>query len=245
MSAQVLVFKNSKVYWGPNDFSGQTNDASIDYGVEELPKHTSGDTTKILHPGLMNVSSKMGAFWQARTLPDGIEKIAFEAVGVESDAPFTLAPTDGADGEPALTFRAGLSSDPLGAQHGQLVRVDASFAARASRLVAGTILLPALSKVATGNGVARQLGAVSASQRLFVAMHVLALTGTSVALKVQSDDNSGMTTPVDRVSPAAFTAVGSAWAELDGPITDNWWRAQWTLVGTSFTALLVAGILNR
>jgi len=244
MSAQVLVFKNSKLYWGPHDFSGQTNDASIEYSVDELPKHASGDDTKILHPGVMSVSSKMGAFWQAQA-PAGIEKILFDAIGVETDAPFTLAPTDGADGEPALSYRAGVSSDPTSAQHGQLARVEAAFAARAARLVDGTILLPAISKVATGNGVARQLGAVAANQRLYVAMHILALVGTSVVLKVQSDDNGGMTTPIDRITSSAFTAVGSAWAELDGPITDDWWRATWTLVGTSFTALLVAGILNK
>jgi len=245
MSAQVLVFKNSKLYWGPNDWSGQTNDASIEFGVEELPKHASGDGTKIIHPGLMNVSAKMGAFWQAQLTPVGIEKLVFAGIGDEGDAPFTLAPVAGADGEAALTFRAGLVSDPTSAQHGQLARVEAAFAARASRLVDGTILADAVNRVATGNGVARQLGAASALKRLYVAMHVLAFVGTTLTLKVQSDDNSGMTTPVDRVTSSAFTTVGSAWAELDGPITDDWWRATWTFTGTSFTALLVAGILNR
>ena len=245
MSAQVLVFKNSKVYWGAHDLSGQMNDASIDYSVEELTKHVSGDGTKIVHPGLMAVSSKLGVFWHAQAAPAGIEKTLFQAIGDEADAPFTLAPIAGADGEAALTFRAGLSSEPISGPHGQLARIDASFASRASRLVDGTILMPGTSRGATGNGVARQLGAIAANQRLYVAMHVLAFVGTTLTLEVQSDDNSGMTTPIDRVTSAPFTAVGSAWSELDGAITDDWWRATWTFTGTSFTALLVAGILNK
>ncbi len=245
MPAAVLVFKNSKVYFGPNDFSGQMNDTSMEYSVEELPKHVSGDVTKIVHPGLMNVAAKLGAFWRAQAVPSGIEELLFAEVGSEADAPFTLAPVAGADGEAALSFRAGLGNLSLPVQHGQLARVEGNFSARGARLVDGTILMPATNRTATGNGTAQQLGAVSAAQKLYVAMHVLAFVGTTLTLKVQSDDNAGVTTPLDRVTSAPFTAIGSAWAELDGPITDNYWRAAWTFTGTSFTALLVAGILNK
>ncbi len=130
--------------------------------------------------------------------------------------------------------------------HGQIAKAETSFAPLAGRLVDGTILLPAAARsAASGSGTGRQLGAPGASQRLFLACHVLAFSGTSLTLALESDDASGFPSPQERLTSVAFTGTGSDWKELDGPLTDSWWRAKWTFAGASFSALMIAGILTR
>ena len=102
-----------------------------------------------------------------------------------------------------------------------------------------------VARSATGNGAAFQLGTVSASKALHAALHVLDRTGTaSMTLKIQSDDNSGFTTPTDRISTfTAAAARGYQWGSVAGAITDDWWRCVYTITGTgTITFGVSAGI---
>lgn len=88
----------------------------------------------------------------------------------------------------------------------------------------------------TGTGTGQQLGAVASTKSVYAALHVFHVGGStpSLTVKIQSDDNSGFTTPVDRLTFAAKNAIGAEWVSA-GPaaITDTWWRAQWTVSGSS------------
>lgn len=98
-----------------------------------------------------------------------------------------------------------------------------------------------------GNSTGTQLGAVSASQRIWCAVHVLTAGGTStptLTVKIQSDDNSGFTSATDRITLSNFTAKGAQFSSLAGAVTDDHWRALWTVSGTnpSFQTRIMIGI---
>lgn len=98
----------------------------------------------------------------------------------------------------------------------------------------------------TGSSAGAQLGAVSATQRVWAAVHFLTAGGTtpSITVKVQSDNNSGFTSPTDRITFTAANAKGAQFGSTLGAITDDYWRATWTVSGTSpsFETRVLIGI---
>lgn len=113
-------------------------------------------------------------------------------------------------------------------------------------LIRGKRIHPtSVARSSTGNGTGYQLGAVSATQSLYAALHILDHTGTaSMTLKIQSDDNSGFTTPTDRITSfTAATARGYQWGSVAGAITDDYWRCVYTITGSgTITFGVSAGI---
>lgn len=79
------------------------------------------------------------------------------------------------------------------------------------------------------------LGAVSSTQKVWASLHVFTLSGTSpsITVKVQSDDNSGFSSPTDRITFTAATTRSGQWGSTAGAITDTYWRVNYTVSGTS------------
>ena len=89
---------------------------------------------------------------------------------------------------------------------------------------------------ASGNSTGVQLGAVGATEKCYVAIHCYAVSGTStptVTFKLQSDDNASFTSPTDRITFTDITAIGSDFQSVAGAITDDYWRLNYTISGTS------------
>lgn len=87
---------------------------------------------------------------------------------------------------------------------------------------------------ATGNGTGHNLGAVSATQRVYAGMHFLTRGGTtSTTVILESDDNSGFTSATTRATFTAATSRTAEWTSVAGAITDTWWRFRWTISGGS------------
>jgi hypothetical protein len=101
------------------------------------------------------------------------------------------------------------------------------------------------AKTGTFNGTARQLGAVTASQRIYAAIHATAKSAfTSAVFKLQSDDNSGFSSPTDRITFTTITDLTSQFTSLAGAITDDYWRIICSsFTGTSLTVYTAVGIL--
>lgn len=105
---------------------------------------------------------------------------------------------------------------------------------------------PGTARTATGTGTGLELGAVAAGDRLYAALHVLSVAGTtpSITARVESDDNSGFSSATTRLTFDASTAVGGQILRTDGSaITDTWWRMAWTISGTT-PSFLFAGALG-
>jgi hypothetical protein len=103
----------------------------------------------------------------------------------------------------------------------------------------------ATARTATGSGTAVQLQAVDSSHALYCALHVLSVSGTAtptLTVRVQSDNAGGFPSATTVQTFTAATAVGAQFARVAGPITDDWFRADWTISGTNPSFLFVVTI---
>lgn len=134
----------------------------------------------------------------------------------------------------------------LGGEVGKLMPFTAK-GVGSGRVGRGLLLAGAgTARTVTGNGSPFQVGAVASGQTLLAALHVCSVAGTvtpTITVKLQSSPTSGGAY-VDRVTFTAATAVGSQLATLAGPVTDPWWRAAWTITGStpSFLVAVAAGL---
>lgn len=239
----VYVLKDCKLYLAGYNLSGDMNSLSLSYEAEMLDRTTfaSGGSREKL-AGLLNVTADHEGYWEGGI--DKVDEVLFNEIGTSHEV-MTICPTDGVAGEKAFTTKTLLATYSPGGAVGEMLAFTVS-AEGHDTLVQGTIMING-ALTATGSGTARQLGAVSATQKLYASMHVVAVSGTtpSLTLKVQSDDASGFLSPTDRITFAAATAIGSQWATpVAGPISDSWWRLDYTITGTSpsFTVICVVGI---
>ena len=239
-------FKNAKIYLAQYDVSGDFNNVVLQLETEGLDATTFGQTAgqeaKIEAPGLESVQFSGKVFSQVDADNPKIDDILKAKLAV-SDVPLTVSPLGGAAGDVAWTFKAMLASYVPGLQVGQLPSADLSAKASGSRLVRGIVLATGV-KAAGAAGTAYQLGAATAAQRVYGAAHILAISGGGTfTLKVQSDNAVGFPSATDVLAFTAATVEGSEWKEAAGPITDDWWRASWTLTAGSVTFAVVVGIL--
>lgn len=110
----------------------------------------------------------------------------------------------------------------------------------------GQLIHPAnVTRTAGGTGSTAVLGTVAAGRSLLVAVHVLAVTGTTPALTitVQRDDNAGFTTPTTVATLGPVSAPTAQLTTVVGPITpDDRYRITWTLTGTTPTARFAVAV---
>jgi len=151
----------------------------------------------------------------------------------------TICPVDGTEGAVAYLADGAYSAMlPVGGMVGEAARY--SFTAVPATLADGHKLvrgrLEANRTVTTSTSTTgTQFGAVAAGQRLSASLHVLTLSGTSptLAVKVQSDDNSGFSSPTDRITFSTASTRSGQFAYINGPVTDDYWRVTWTIGGSS------------
>lgn len=242
MSSYVLT--DAKLWVAQYDLSGDLNAIAVQNQAEAKDGTTFGAGTRIHKGGLKTVDLQCEGFYNPGT--DLVDDVIFARIGT-ANLPVSCSPTGGAEGQPAYLFLSELARYRIGGEVGEMFPFSVEAEAQGQPLVKGLVLLNGV-KGTTGNGTAVQLGAVSATQKVFAALHVLAASGgsPSVTVKLQSDDNSGFSSPTDRFTFAAKAAAGSEWAApVSGAITDDWWRLTWTITGTtpSFTLVGVVGIL--
>lgn len=240
------VIRDARVWVAEFDFSGHVNSTALDYSAD-APEDTAYDDTarSRLAGGLQAITLQVEGLWEAGgSGPDD----ALSGDLALADTPVSICTVAGAaEGDRAFAFRA-LFADyqPVGGAIGDAQRFSAGAEASQGPLVRGVVMHNA-TRTATGNASAQQLGALAAAANiLHAALHVLEVSGTSPALtvKIQSDDNSGFTTPTDRITFTVANGVTSEWKNVAGPITDDWWRVTYTISGTSpsFKFAVVAGI---
>ncbi|GAA4999486.1 hypothetical protein [Streptomyces siamensis] len=104
---------------------------------------------------------------------------------------------------------------------------------------------PGTARTTTGFGTALQLGAVPAGKRLYAALHVLSVAGTtpSITARVESSVDNTFASPTTRLTFAAANAVGGQILRTAGTaITDSWWQVAWTISGTTPSFLFAAAL---
>jgi hypothetical protein len=228
------VLLNSKLWVDGIDMSGYKNRIALS-SPRALKEHTRfGDSGIRRAGGLRETTLRSQGFWDTATGFGGTlyepDKPYADDVGVV-DVPVSVAPETGVEGSIGFLFRSAVARYELGAQVGDMLAfsVDAS-ASDGVGLVRAQVL--ANKDVAAGgptNGTAFQVGAIAAGQSAYAALHVLAV-GTSLDVKIQRD-TVGFPSAVDAITFAQATAIGSQFATLAGPQTDDYWRIVFSNVG--------------
>jgi hypothetical protein len=104
---------------------------------------------------------------------------------------------------------------------------------------------PGTARTATGTGTGLNLGAVPANKRLYAALHVLSVAGTTPSLtaRVESSVDNTFGSPTTRLTFSAANAISGQILRTSGSaITDPWWRVAWTISGTTPSFLFVASL---
>ena len=93
----------------------------------------------------------------------------------------------------------------------------------------------------TGTGI--NIAGPATDETMWAHLHVTAASGTDLAVKLQSDDNSGFTTATDRITFSTVSAVGAQSGSVAGDLSsEDYWRVVITVASGTFSALCVFGI---
>ncbi len=227
---------NARIWYSRGKLATQVNAVALDYSAEELDATVLTDTTRTRAGGIKDAQAVIAGFWNTN-----VDAELFGTLGLNRPLLVASGPTIG-DIAYGMVVHHGIWS--LKGEHGELLGFEITLnSGNDGPLVRGELMID-VDLTASGNGTARQLGAVAAAaNRVYSGIHVTAFDGTSLDVLVQSDDNSGMTSPATRITHTQATARTSEWLSAVGPITDDWWRYNYTFVGTSASFAGIIGIL--
>ncbi len=235
-----FIADDVKFYIGGYDLSGDHNEIALTYDAEIKDSTAMGATARTKMPGLTNAKGDLMAFYEAGT---GEVDTVLAALHGVADSVVTISPDGGDDGEVAYTMKGIVANYAPQGSIGEIFVLKTTLEG-SGILIRGTIMGTG-EKTETTNGTARQLGAVTASQKLYASLHVLAGSGT-LTVTIESDSQEDFAgTPETQITFTEATGITSEWATpIDGAITDTWYRAVFTIGGVdpSFTAVVVVGI---
>src|SRR3990167_4064054 len=241
-----IILTDVNIAWQEFNLTTDHNRVALNYGAEGKDDTVFGDTTRSSKGGLYTVAAKGVGLWNSAD--DGVDEQLFADIG-QATRLITIAPDGWTAADYAYIFEAMSSQYTVGAQVGELLPFTWEARSEGSKLIRGTVLLQNTALVASGNSAAIQLGAVTATQKIFAHLHVFGATaGDTFDAVLQSDSDQAFTTPNAR---ATFTQVGATVTaerkSANGAITDTWWRINYTIGGVSpsYNVLVVAGIVNN
>jgi len=232
MASQVLT--NASVFVDGLNMSGQLNAIGLEYGVEALDETTFGDTTRKSKGGLKTTSMSHQGYWAA-----GTDAEVYSSIG--NSTVVTISSTAAAAGDQAYLTQTITTSYSPGAAVGELLAFSVDMES-AGPLAEGTVLRNS-TVTGNGDGTAYLLGALSATQTMHAALHVVSVTGGTLTVKIQSDSATGFASPTDQITFTGATVESGQYGTKAGAVTDTYWRANWTLTGGSATFIVSAGIL--
>ena len=228
-------YENTKILWEGRDLSGDLNNVSLSLDKADLDDTAFGDSGVNHRPGLKDFGMAFSGFTDFAN--PGIESTIHGDWGSQNKI-LTIAPEDVTeDVSTAYTTRGAiLSFNPMEGSVGEMMAISGSAVNTGNTIVRG-IILASGAKTSSGNATGNQLGAVGAAEFLYASIHCTAVSGTNtptIDVIVESDDNSGFSSATTRVTFSSITAVGAQWATpVAGTITDDYWRAAWTITGTN------------
>lgn len=244
-----LIYTNVKTYVGEYDVTGFLNRVVLDYAAQALKDTRMGHTTEVNKGGLKTVAFSIGGF--ADPAAAGMEAIAHGKVGI-ANLPVTVSPKGGAVDDAAYFFHALKVSMNTFGPHGALMPYAGNAAGGGEsidKLVRGQVFVASSApKTATGSSNIVQLGAVTADQRVYAALHVIDPVSGSLPtldVTVKSAALAGFGSPTTRLTFTQATAKTSEMRSAAGAITDQFWRVDYTIGGTtpSFPFIVVVGIV--
>ena len=238
-----FICTNAKVFADQYDISGYLSTTDIQTASDMHDVTPYGATEHRMIPGLASGTWTAEGFTEFGTTPAKIEKILHTLKSTQ-DKPFTIVPHGATIGNLAYFLSASFQGFEFGADHGNPNTFVWNGGTSKWQLIRGKIEeLNTTARVATGNSPGAALGAVTATQFLYAAVHVTAGTGT-MDIIVESETGGAFGSPTTVITFPQFTGAGSGIMRVAGPITDDNYRFKWTLASSpSFTFAAVFGIL--
>ena len=239
----IFVLDNARLFAGGCDFTSRSNklELAVDYEVKKSTNFGSAGWEEVMG-GLAQSALAGEGQWEAGDLAK-VDDQLWAAQGAV--AGYTVCPDSAAVADLAYLTQALQAKYQLGGQVGEIAPWQAAFAGRWP-LARGKVLHPpGTARTATGNGTAVELAAVPDGQHLYSTLHVLSVSGTStptITVKIQSNADNTFGSPTDQITFSAATAIGGQISRVIGPITDTWFRATWTISGSSPSFLFVVGL---
>jgi hypothetical protein len=243
----VQYWKDMSILVGSIEMAGNAKVVTLATEVAPLdttPLNTTGWTSCI--GGLKSGKVDMEFMQDVATL--GVDDTLWPLLGTAGVVKSIC--TNSADGSPAYLLQSiPLTYTPVQGAVGELAMGSISGSSSTGPVVRGQLLHPSnVSRTATAVGTGQQLGAVTATQSIYAALHVISASGTlpTLAVILQSDDNAGFTTPTTRITFTTATGRTSQMSSLAGAITDTYWRVSYTLGGSggpTFAFAVTAGVL--
>lgn len=243
----VQILSNQDICFGGIKLQGALNKVAIDLGADALDVTTfASNGNREFVGGLKSLGFSAGGFFQGDAGAGGIDAALMDNLALE-DVILTVCPQNAVAGGPAKFFQAVEASYSLGAEIGSVLGFDLTAQnSDQAGIIHGTLMLNATGLNASANGTGRQLGAIAAGKALYGAMHVFSAAGTtpSFTATVQSAAASNFTGATTRGTFTAATAKGAQWLQINGPVTDTWWRVNYAISGTgpAFGVMLSLGI---
>ena len=240
-----LVLTNARMFAGATDLTANTNKVSMDPKVEavKVTNYASAGWDELLG-GLIETDIVASGFWESGADASFVDPAMFAGLGAVG--PWSVSPAGAADGALAyLTNALQATYKPIQGDVGSAAGFEA--AAKGSTKVARGVVAhpPGTARTTAGVGTAFQVGALSASQSLYVNLHVLSVAGTtpSLTVRIESDNAVGFPSAVTVGTFSAATAIGGQHMRVSGPLTDDWYRAAFTISGgsPSFLFLVTLG----
>ncbi|MFA5313223.1 MAG: hypothetical protein WC375_07925 [Methanomassiliicoccales archaeon] len=235
--ATPYLLRDCKFYGEGYDLSGSLNRGklSIDVNILDTTPFNVSSTTKIA--GMLKASLDFDGYYEAGS--GLIDDILDSQIGA-AEVPYSVYPNDAIAGSIGFSFAMLAERLARSGKYGDLLILNLN--GQSSGPVFRQTLMELGSKSAGGNGTARQIGAVAAGQKAYGIVHVLSGSGT-LGLKLQSSATAGGTY-VDRATFTSLTGIGAQIAaSAAGPITDTYWRFQWTVSDGPFSVIMGAGII--
>lgn len=222
----------------PASCFSNTLDLTMDGEMVDATTFCSGGW-RVMVPGLRTWSASFSGpqDFDPTTAANTLDPDEYYTVEVNATYPLMIVPQGAAAGSVAYASNAILNTyTPLTGSVGDLAEHNTSWGPAATNmpLVRG-LMVTRQTVTATGNGTGYQLGAVSASQRVYSGVHFLTAGGTTpnITVILESDDNSSFTSATTRATFTAATTRSAQWTSVAGAIADDWWRLRWTVTGTS------------
>ena len=227
---------NARIWYHDQALSTQLNAVALDYSAEELDATVLTDTTRVRAGGLKDAQAAIAGFWNSTE-----DKALFDAIGLNHPLLISSGPTVG-DVAYGIVALEGVWS--LEGEHGELLGFNITLnSGNDGPLVRGQLAFGSQIS-SSGNGTALELGLVAAGQRVYSGLHVTQFDGTSLDVVIQGDAESAMGSPAGHITFAQATGLTSEWGSKAGAIADDdWWRVNYTFVGTNVTFAVLIGIL--
>ena len=236
-----FVQTNVGLYWGGYSLASSFNAIALNLSNSPQDDTVYGDTFVSNTAGLSSVQLEAEGFWESAT--DSVLQSGL-AINV-ADTVLSVTPVDQAAGSPSLFSKVTTSAyNPISTGTvGSMLGFSLSAEGRGEKSVSGEILvIPATYTSSSETATNASIGAVSATQSVYSALHVTAASGTLDVIVESAPSN--WSSESTRITHTQFAAIGAEMKSAAGAITDAYWRVKWTVSGGgSFDFICSLGII--